>query len=727
MKNPTSNLWNSMKKAVGNAKSKTSSKRTATQKATTPRTAAPKTAAPKTAAVKKKLQFSLSVRSKILISFLLPVLCVVLLGSISYKKSSESLIAACEQSTSQSIDAVSSYLTYAFDTISSVISEILTNTTTLQYAQEIHYKKDSGEYTSAITDITSYLNLKMSCNKMISNVTVVPTNFQVMTTAMADKTEGFFGDLNANGSYDFKSMGKWTSSHPDVDEKLNISPDSYALSYYRKYGTAKAAIFVDVDAAKLQEIMDGLDFGVGSMLTLVTPDGKELYYGDTIPDTAGFFQNQSFYTEAFNSDAANGYSYVDVNGSTYLYVYSKIGNGSMLCALIPQEHIISEALGIRNVTIGLVILAIIFDLLIGLYLSLSISRPIYSISKKLSKVATGDFTVDFSTRRKDEFGKLSQSIRETLVNIKELIGQAAQISTLVQNSATEVVSHSQTMTELAEQVNDAMEQVSATIESEANDTQSCVSDMDTLSQMIMQTTGNVDEINHFAVSTRQMIVQDIDTMSELTRQSEEASQIMASLLTEIQALEGKSKAVNEFVEVINSIASQTNLLSLNASIEAARAGEAGRGFAVVAEEIRKLSEESAKAANQIHLTANEITGQTHTTVTNVKTADGIAAKQCEITERIIKAFQELNQKMDALMEKVSQITIGMDEMSGARVTALDAISNISASTEETYSLSSAVGELLGRHDEASKTLVTISEELKVNAYELKEAINRFKL
>lgn len=675
----------------------------------------------------KKLSGLLNVRTRILISFLLPVVCVILLGFFSYQKSSQSLITACEQSTTQSLDAVGSYLSYAFDSVTSVVSEVLTNTSTLGYVQEVNYKKESPEYMAAVVDIDSFINLKMTCNKLISNVSIVTNTFPTASTSRTTKKDGFYEEVAKDGTYNLKSMGEWVSRHSIIDSKMDISPDSYAISFYRKFSTAKAVVFVDVSRTALEEIMSGLDFGEGSVLSLINPDGAELYYGDNIPEDERFFASQEFYQNTVSGEENSGYSYEKVNGITYLYVYSKLSNGSVLCALVPRTFIIREASSIRNVTITLVILAIILDVLIGLLLSMSISRPISKMSKQLEKVSTGDLTVDFSSDRKDEFGKLASSLKDTVSGIRTLVGQTAEISNLVQSSAGEVVGQSQTMTDYATSINESMDQVSSAIGSAAQDVQSCVDDMGTLSDQIIASTDNVTAISDFAVSTREMITDDIAIMEELTRHSEQTSSIMDRLLGEIKALEEKSGEVNTFVEIINNIAEQTNLLSLNASIEAARAGEAGRGFAVVAEEIRKLSEESANAANRIHMTADEIMEQTVITVNNVRSADGIVAKQNDIAKDLIAAFQGLDARIELLMGKVEEISRGMESMSDSRKTALDSISNISAGTEETYSLSVTVGELISRHHEASGRLEKVSGELLEKSQSLKEAIEKFQV
>ena len=671
---------------------------------------------------------TMNVRTKIWLCFMLPVLLIMLLGIASYTKSSKSLIKNYEQMTSQSLDAVSDYLSFAFDSVASLEAEVLTHEITQAYVQEVNFQPSDPQYNNSLVDIFTYLKLKRSCNKLISNICLIPTNYQIVVTdkpVSSNKIAGFYGELAADPAYNFKAMGAWISEHPLIDEKAGIDPDSYAMSFYRKFSTAKAAVFFDIDSTALQEILGGLDFGENAVIALIAPDGKEI--GRDGAEKNDFFEGKDYYESSRDGEAAQGYSYVRVKGKSYLYVFSKINNGAMLCALVPRQYILREAVSIRNLTVFLIILAVGLNLLLGFYLSRNISDPIYGISQRLSKISSGDLTVDFSSERKDEFGKLSQNMTETIAHIRELITETASVSGQVSESAGIVVEHSERMAEFVEQVNDAMDQVSVSIESEAKDAQSCVNDMTTLSEVILGTNDNVAGIQEFAVGTSEMIISDIEKMNALKDKSDQTSEIMDKLLDEIKLLEAKSKSVNDFVKIINEIAKETNLLSLNASIEAARAGESGNGFAVVAMEIRKLSEESAKAANRIHMTADEIKEQTEITVDHVRAAGEIVELQNNITDEILDAFEDLKNKITLLMHMVGEIDRGMKEMASARITTLDSISNISASTEENYSLSVTIGDLLRGHEDASKALEDISRELREKSDELKKAISRFRI
>ena len=671
----------------------------------------------------------ISIGVKMAVGFVVPILGLLILGIISYKTSSKSLISSYEVSTTQSIESLASYLDYCFYTVGTAGAEIISNVDTKEYVQELKYSQGDADFKAAATNIDNYITLKVNYNRLIANVIIIPKNFTVRTTYKTTTEQaGFYEDIFYSPDYSFSTTsGVWTSSHAAIDERLNIKPESYAVSLYRQVGTSTGILVIDIAPDELAKIFEDLNFGEGSMLGLVLPDGKELYYSELVPEAEDFLTSQEFYIENVTKETPNGSTYVKIKGKKHLFVYSTLTNGSVVFALVPEANITSQADGLKLLTAIMLVISVAIASVIALYLSKSISRPIKSILGNLSKVAEGDFTVEFKKESNDEFGKLTDSIRDTVSEICALIVRASEVSELVQDSANDVIDHSKTMADLATKVSESMEGISHTVEVETMGAQSCVTDMDVLSQKIDEANTNVSTIKDFAYSTKELIAADIEEMNALTGMTKETSAIMQKLIESFKQLRTNTQAVNGFVEIIDGIASQTNLLSLNASIEAARAGEAGRGFSVVAEEIRKLADQSSDAANEIKNTADDIVNQLAVVVTHAESADDIVEKQNITAAQLIDTFKGLDNQVETLLQKVEEIDNSMNEMNAARVTTLDSIGNISASTEETYSLSSSVDVLMQSHEDASNELTRVSLELKEKSNELDEVIKRFKI
>jgi len=251
--------------------------------------------------------------------------------------------------------------------------------------------------------------------------------------------------------------------------------------------------------------------------------------------------------------------------------------------------------------------------------------------------------------------------------------------------------------------------------------------MDALSQKITTVNENIIEIEKVTDETKGLITQGITTMEELTKQSEATTDITKYVVDNVIALENKSHAIGKIIQVINGIADQTNLLSLNASIEAARAGEMGRGFAVVADEIRKLAEESLAASNEIKKVINEISQQTSDTVSTAKRAENIVNTQTKIVDETIKTFRDMNTGVERLITNLTTIGQNMKNMDSAREGTLSAVESISAISEETLAASNSVDETVNVQSDAVKALDEAAKTLGENAKDLNEAINTFRI
>ncbi len=676
----------------------------------------------------KKPRKTLSIRIRILLCFMIPVALIVVLGVISYKKSAANLTEAYEVAAVQSISAVGDYISFGMESVSATASECLTYKQILDYARMTTYKKGDGEYGNARVDIKKYLTMKQAVNKFIGGVTLIPSEgFDVISTNAILETDGFFAELSKDEQFNFKSLdGEWIREHADMDAKFGNANEPYLCSFYRKFPTARAALFVDINYEAVRETMDGLDYGEGSILALILPDGSEEYYSETKAD-AGFMKGVCDETGILSSEENAGFTYYTKDGDKYLFTYCKTTTGHVLCALVPEDNIIGEVNSLGILTVVLVLVGAVLAVTAGILLSTNISRNIKKLTTKLDRVAEGDFTVEFGEGGTDEFGKLTGNVKGTIGNIRELINRVAEVTNQVEESSGNVIEKSANLKELAHQVSESTSHVSDNVESEAMSAQKCVEEMDVLSQKIERASENIIDIRDFAVDTSEAISQNITSMNELVDKSDSSSQIMASLLKEIESLETQAASVNEFIEVIGGIASQTNLLSLNASIEASRAGESGRGFSVVAEEIRKLADQTSQAANEIKKCAVGINQQAKTTAGNVRKADEIVRSQNDISTGLIENLTATKNEINDLMNKINDINNDMKDMSGTRAVTIDSISNISASTEETFSLTSLVNQVIESHDVSSGELEEVSRELQEKALALKEAVGKFKI
>ena len=178
------------------------------------------------------------------------------------------------------------------------------------------------------------------------------------------------------------------------------------------------------------------------------------------------------------------------------------------------------------------------------------------------------------------------------------------------------------------------------------------------------------------------VEQGVISVQELGKQADNVSKSSKDMEAVITELTAKVAQVEGFVDSIISIASQTNLLALNASIEAARAGEAGRGFSVVAEEIRKLSEDTQGASNNITNIIKELNEDTKQANESIENAVNGVARQNELIEETKEKFSQVADEVKVLSGHIEEVKTSMAETMNSSNTIYDHISQLSATCEE---------------------------------------------
>jgi methyl-accepting chemotaxis protein len=273
-----------------------------------------------------------------------------------------------------------------------------------------------------------------------------------------------------------------------------------------------------------------------------------------------------------------------------------------------------------------------------IFIAGGVSKAISSLMKSISQASRGDLTTRFNTKRNDEFKILADGISNMMESMRKLIGEVQVVGTKVSGSAGELSNTSEELLTATKGISLTIDDIEKGIVQQSNDTEQCLLKISSLSVQVNEVSNHTSEIERIADNTKNIAGEGIITIDELNKKSKATADITQNVIQKIEEFEIQSKTISGFINVINEIAAQTNLLSLNASIEAARAGDAGRGFAVVAGEIRKLADQSVQASKQIEGIVNEIHRKTEDMVDTAKQAENIVRSQTVALNKTVEAL-----------------------------------------------------------------------------------------
>ena len=678
-----------------------------------------------------------SLRNKIFVCFLIPVIFMIVIGLISYTYASDGMSDNFRDSSQQTVNMAMEYL----DTSATYIQS-----EGMRYAFDSNLDafflgmpgKSNVEVANSTSDIRVLLLASQSSNPFLGNIHIIPNSkMQIITTSTTERYDGIFNDYQADMlalSGDGKNIPKWVDEHPRLDEELGLSSEDYFISYQQLSSQRFGFIVIDIQKEELESILADIDFGDGSVTGFVTDSGKELYSrGAAEGKTRSFeegtlFTHESFFNESLASEEDSGFMEVTYQGEDYLYIYNKSAVCNLtLCSLIPQSVVTGQAERIKTITYTLVVVAVIVALLIGTFITLGIQRNMTAISRKLNQVSEGNLAVKVTAQGRDEFQTLAATATNMIRNNKNLILKLVGMVRELESSAQDVNEASGDINDYSGDITRVIDEISEGMSKQADHAQECVIKTNVLSEKIHDISMVVERVETQIDKTEKMIQHGTELVNVLAGRAQETSDITARVGSTIEVLRKESETINGFVETISSISQQTNLLSLNASIEAARAGEAGRGFAVVAEEIRKLADDSNSAAEEIRNKVSNISVQTITSVNSAKEASSMVASQAEAVEQVIQVFQNMSEQMQELVAGLKEIANTTEAADQERTGTMDAVENISAIIEQTSSGSAHV------HDVATELLRSVeklnqtAQALDSNMNGLKSEIAAFKL
>ncbi|GBU26753.1 methyl-accepting chemotaxis protein [Treponema sp. R8-4-B8] len=342
----------------------------------------------------------------------------------------------------------------------------------------------------------------------------------------------------------------------------------------------------------------------------------------------------------------------------------KIGTSDVTWTIMigtSEDYILKDVRAIRRFVFIIAAIAIILGAAIVYYVLGRVTKPIVQVAGVLKIVAEGDLTRTVTVNTKDEIGDLSRDFSYTVGKIKDMIsGIKKQIAVLhgvgdnLASSMTESAAAVNEITANIQSIKDRIINQSASV-TETNATMEQVSkNIDKLNELIekqnldiTQSSSSIEEMVATISSVTDNLVKNSANIKKLSESSETGRSGLQDVAQDIQEIARESEGLMEINAVMENIASQTNLLSMNAAIEAAHAGEAGKGFAVVADEIRKLAESSSEQSKTIGNVLKKIKAS----------MDKINGS----TENVLKEFETIDTNIKSVAEQANQIRTAMEE------------------------------------------------------------------
>ncbi|UZJ60180.1 methyl-accepting chemotaxis protein [Pseudomonas sp. KU26590] len=344
-------------------------------------------------------------------------------------------------------------------------------------------------------------------------------------------------------------------------------------------------------------------------------------------------------------------------------------------------------------TLGIATLvALILGVLAAWVITRQITVPLGQTLVAVERVASGDLTHNLSVDRRDELGQLQGSIQRMTVELRQLIGGIGE-------GVTQIAS-------AAEELSAVTEQTSAGVNSQKVETDQVATAMHEMTATVQEVARNAEEASEAAAAADLQAREGDKVVNEAIAQIERLATEVGQSTEAMAELKRESDKIGSVLDVIKSVAQQTNLLALNAAIEAARAGEAGRGFAVVADEVRSLAQRTQKSTEEIEELISGLQNGTRQVATIMDNSRELTVSSVELTRRAgtslesitrtVSAIQSMNQQIAAAAEEQSATA---EEINRSVLNVRDVSEQTSAASEETAASSVELARL-GSHLQA---------------------------
>ncbi|MFA9466306.1 MAG: methyl-accepting chemotaxis protein [Velocimicrobium sp.] len=413
------------------------------------------------------------------------------------------------------------------------------------------------------------------------------------------------------------------------------------------------------------------------------------------------------------------------------YGFSQIPDTEWIIVFTANEkEVLSSITTLLYTCIIIIAITLLLCVVITYFMGRAIASPISKAVKHVKLIAGLDITkdvLDIDLKRKDEIGELFMSLQSITDNLRMMIRE-------VRDSSEQVAASSEELTATSEQSSTAMEKVTVTVAQiaegsmqQALNTEEGSLKVKHLGDAIQSNLYFARELNATSDKVSHAVTAGLLEIENLLKRTEENDFANKQIYDVVLKTNDSSVKIGEASNVINSIAAETNLLSLNAAIEAARSGEAGKGFAVVAEEIRKLAEQSAASSEVISKMVDELCSNSSNAVNTMERVSSIVDEQTKSVICSKEKYVIIEKSSKSMIEIAEQLLESGEEMGKMKNEILDTMQNLTAIAKTNSTSTKETSSALEEQSASMEEIADASEGLANLAQNLHLAINNIKI